>query len=88
MRRTREPAYGEDPGEPINPILLELGMDLRMYLRIDLRQFLRVNGVDPQSGEPTPEELQAYLIHDLLRFLRGLPYVVDADLRWIDDAIQ
>ena len=87
MRRDREPAYGDHPAEHTDPILIELGMDLRMYLRLDLRQFLGANGVDPSSGEPTPDELQAYLINDLVRFLRGLPYVIHAELRWIDDAI-
>ena len=87
MRRDREPAYGSDPAEETAPILIELGMDLRLHLRLDLRQFLRVHGLDPQSGEPSPDELQAVLIERLRQYLRSQSYMLEADVQWIDDAV-
>jgi len=87
MRRDREPGYGAGPGEPMDPIVVEMGMDLRTYLRLDLRKFLDLYGL-PQSGEPTPEELQVHVLCSLMSYLKSLPYMVDADIRFIDDAIQ
>lgn len=88
MKEPRYTAWDDgDPVDAMNPILIELGMDVRLYLRLDLRQFLRMHGLDPQSGEPSPDELQVFVIARLKEFLRGQAYIVDADLTWIDDAV-
>ena len=86
-RARREADYQRNVPDPLNPIFLEMGMDLRVYLRLDLRAFLREHGLDPTSGEPSPDELQAILIERLRQYLRGQAYMVAADVNWIDDAI-
>lgn len=87
MTRDREPAYGAGPGEQTDPIRMEMGMDVRMYLQLDLRKFLDLYGL-PQSGQPTPEELQVHVMWSLTQYLKSLPYMVTADVNFIDDAIQ
>lgn len=87
MKRDREPAYGAGPGEQTDPILVEMGMDVRMYLQLDLRKFLDLYGVDPNAGQPTPEELQVHVLGGLMQYLKSLPYMVTADVNFIDDAI-
>ena len=75
------------PVDRPTPILIEIGMDVRVHVRLDMREFLRVHGLDPQSGEPSPDELQAVLIERLRQYLRAQPWMVAADVNWIDDAI-
>ena len=85
MKHEREPAYGSDPAEQTDPIFVEIGMDVRIHIRMDLRKFLRGRHVDSESGEPTPEQLQVHFIEGLVLILLGQEYVVDADMRFIDD---
>jgi len=87
MKDDREPAYGSDPSEQTDPILVDTEMDVRIHLRVDLRKFLSRYGIDPQSGEPTPDELQVHLLCCLMQYLSTLPYMTDADATFIDDAI-
>jgi len=81
MRNNREPEYAAVQVEP-DLILLDLDMDVRIHLRLDLRKFLARYGIEPQSGEPTPEELQAHVLCCLLQYLRKQAYMVGADIRF------
>ena len=80
----REPAYDVRPVEA-DPILVNVGMDVRLELRLDMRQFLREHGLDPQSGEPSPEELQAVIVERLRQYFRSHDYMVDVQVQWISD---
>jgi len=86
MDMKREPR-DDTPIEQTDPIVIPLEMDVRFRLRVDLRKFLQRYGIDPQSGEPTPDELQVHLLCCLVHYLSKLPYMVDADAEFIDDAI-
>jgi hypothetical protein len=81
----REPVYAAVPVEGLHPILVNVGMDVRLELRLDMRQFLREHGLDPQSGEPSPEELQAVVIEHLRKYFRSHDYTVDVQVQWIND---
>ena len=88
MKHHREPDYRASSPIDSDPILIDFSMDLRLYLRIDLRTFLRVHHMDPQSGEPTPEQLQQHFAEGLVQILLGQEYTRDARATWIvDDAI-
>jgi hypothetical protein len=81
----REPEYVGAPVEQLHPILVNVGMDVRLELRLDMRQFLREHGLDPQSGEPSPEELQAVIVERLRTYFRSHDYMVDVHVQWIND---
>ena len=86
MRKDREPEYHTRPVDA-DPILIDVGMDVRIHLRLDLREFLRRYDLDPQSGEPSPEELQVHVLCCLMQYLKGQPYLIDTDIKFLDDAI-
>jgi hypothetical protein len=71
--------------ERTDPILRDLELDVRVQLRLDLRRLLVDGHVDPESGEPTSEELLALLHAILERHLRDQPFVVYARVTWLLD---
>lgn len=74
----------ETPTVVTTPTIRELETDLRVRLRIDVSRLLQDGGVDPATGEPSPEELQAYVLATIERVLQVRPYIVNVRVDWLD----
>ena len=77
---------GEDgPIEtPAVATIRELETDLRVRLRIDVSQMLEDGGVDGQTGEPSPEQLQAYVLATIERVLQVRAYILAVSVDSLD----
>ena len=81
---------GDEDGPTVRPSIVatptirELETDLRVRLRIDVSRLLEAGGVDSATGEPSPEQLQAYVLATIERVLQVRAYVVAVRVDWLD----
>ena len=76
-RKTPEP-FGADP------IVVPLETDARITVRIDVSRLLQEGGIDSESGEPSPAQLEAYVLMNVERFLQEQGCILAARVRWLD----
>lgn len=90
MKKFRSDDDAPDVPEPIrtDAMITELETDLRVRLRIDVSRLLQDGGVDPNTGEPSPEELQAYVLATIERVLQARAYVLSVRVEWLDAEYQ
>lgn len=72
--------------EPVGaaPIVTAIETDARIHVRIDVSRLLQEGGIDSESGEPSPAQLEAYVLMNVERFLQEQACILDARVRWLD----
>ena len=70
-----------------DPITIEFETDVRMRVRVDVRRFLQDARVDGESGAPSQEEFQAFLLNSIERHLQKQGCVRDVRINWLNDEL-
>ena len=70
----------EAPTMALDPIVREVELDARIRVAFDVRRFARL----PEHGEPSADEVQAYILALVKTYLDVQPWIGNVRVSWLD----